>query len=162
MWRWVVVLAIANPLVAGDLYLCVENPARLDEYTLSAFRTELGAILSASGRPAGFTACGPGVVRITIRQYPPREEPSALGATRYKDGRLLPEIELFAGPVSQMIGIDLAAVLGRALARVATHELGHWLTQDGGHTRRGVMMAWLSAGHLLAADRSFFLLPPAH
>ncbi len=163
MWNanWAIaVLLIANPLMAGGLELCVENPARLDESTVQAFRTELGGILTASGRAYTFTACRPGIPTITMREQPPDEETSALGGTRIRNGRLVPEIDLFVGSVAQLVGTRLPAVLGRCLARVATHELGHWLNQDGRHAERGVMMGRLSAAHLLAPDNGFFRLPP--
>jgi hypothetical protein len=151
---------IANQLTAGTLELCVENPARLDEFTLRAFQTELGNILDLSGRPATFTPCRPGVVTITLRRQPPDEESSALGRTRHVNGRLVPDIELFAAPTVQIVGTVLPGVLGRAMARVATHELGHWLSQGSGHSTRGFMMERLSAAHLMASDRGLFRLPP--
>lgn len=156
----IVAVMISNQLIASGLDLCVENPDGLDRMTLQSFRTELGAILAASGRPANFTACLPVIVTITLRDDPPEEEPTALGATRVRNGRLVPEIELYVSPIAQIVATRLPGVLGRALARVATHELGHLLSQGSAHTRHGVMMERLSAAHLMAADRSFFRLPP--
>ena len=153
-------LAIANQLTASGLELCVENPARLDEFTVRAFQTELRNILALSGRSAGFTQCRPGVVTISMRRLPPDEETSALGRTRQINGRPVPDIELFAAPTVQIVGTGLPGVVGRAMARVATHELGHWLSQGSGHSAHGVMMEGLSAAQLMARDRGFFRLPP--
>jgi hypothetical protein len=150
----------ANLLMASDLGLCVANPARLDDSTVGVFQKELGAILVASGRPAVFKPCQPGLVRITLRRRPPAEEPAALGATRYKDGRLIPEIEIFITPTTHMIDTSLPSLLGLAMARVATHELGHWLSQSQRHSPRGIMMARLSAAYLIAPDCGYFRLPP--
>jgi hypothetical protein len=147
-------------MIAGGLELCVENPARLDGFTVQAFRAELNRIAELSGRPIVFTGCRPGLVRIVLRDEPPAEETSALGAIRQQDGRLLPEIELFVSPTSRLINTRLPEILGRALARVATHELGHLLTRSSTHRDHGVMMERLSAAHLMASDRSFFSLPP--
>lgn len=163
MWRAALALILAmaaNQLTAGGLELCVENSARLDRWTLEVFRTELGAILDASGRPARFKPCQPGLVKLTLRQEPPEDEPTALGGTRLQNGRLTPEIELFVAPTAQIIGTRLPGLLGLALARVATHELGHWLGRGAAHSARGVMMERLSAAHLMAPDRGFFRLPP--
>jgi hypothetical protein len=151
---------IAQPLMAGSLDLCIENPARVDGATLESFQAELRAILTASGRTASFAPCRPGILTITLRRQPPDDEPSALGGTRYRDGRLVPEIELFVAPIAQIIWTRLPGVLGRALARVATHELGHSLFNRTGHAVSGVMMERLGAAHLMAADRGFFRLPP--
>ena len=154
------VLVMANSLTASGLELCLENAARLDDAAVRTFRAELSALLGASGRPAIFSQCHPGTVSITLLRQPPGEEPSALGGTRHRNGRLLPEIDLFVGPVTRIVGTNLPAVVGRALARVATHELGHWLSQGMGHTERGVMMERLSAAHLMAREHIFFRVPP--
>jgi hypothetical protein len=153
-------LLACNSLIAGGLELCVENPARLDGFTVQAFRAEIQRIAQVSGRPITFTASQAGRVRIVMREEPPDEETSALGAIRQRDGRLLPEIELFISPTSRLINTRLSEILGRALARVATHELGHLLTRRATHRDHGVMMERLSAAHLMASDRSFFSLPP--
>jgi hypothetical protein len=158
----IIVLAIGNQLIASGLDLCMQNQARLDPYTLRAFQAELGDILAVSGHATRLSDCGPGSVMVTLRDSPSGEEPTALGATRRKNGRLVPEIDLFVGPTAHMVGTRLPAVLGRALARVATHELGHFLTQGSTHAQRGVMMERLSAAHLLAPSRAFFRLPPSH
>jgi hypothetical protein len=156
----VLALTIANTLMAGALELCVENPARLDESIVQVFKTELGAILAVSNRAVTFADCRPGVITIALRTHPPEEERSALGGIRHKDKRLLPQIDLFTGPVAQILGTNLPVVLGRALARVTTHELGHWISQSFGHASCGVMMERLTAAHLMASDRTFFRLPP--
>jgi hypothetical protein len=162
MWRASLAIAtivIANPLMAGALELCVQNPSRLDEYTLRSFRSELTVILTASGRPPEFVACRPGLTKLIVREQPPEEETSALGRTRVENGQFVPEIEIFVAPVAAILGTRLPAVLGRALARVATHELGHLLRQDARHSPRGVMTERLGAAHLMAPDHGYFRLP---
>jgi hypothetical protein len=145
-----------------DLHLCLENPTKLEPMLLSAFQKETVRILASSGRHSAFVPCAPDVVVLTLRREPPSEEPSALGATRTRDGRLLPEIELFAKPVAELVGYRLPGLVGRALARVAVHELGHYVFQDPRHRTRGVMMERLSAAHLLAGDPGFFRLASPH
>jgi len=152
--------SIAAPLEAGTVNLCIENTALLDSSALQVFRAELGSILATSQRTAVFTDCAPGVITITMRQQPPAEETSALGGIRHVDGRLTPQIDLFTRPVVRMVGSSLPAVVGRALARIATHEIGHWITQSAGHADCGVMMQRLTAAHLMGSGRSFFRLPP--
>lgn len=154
-------LVLSNSLVDRGLDLCVDNQARLDEMTMQAFRTELMAILTASERYGEFAPCRAGSVRITMRSKPPAEEASALGAARRKDGRILPELELYVDGVTQLVNVRLPGVIGRALARVATHEMAHYLYQEGGaHADAGLMMERLGAAHLLAANRRFFRLAP--
>ena len=56
--------------------------------------------------------------------------------------------------------LPLPGVLGRAMARVATHEVAHYLNQAGEHSGEGYMMERLGPAHLLAGDRRFFRLAP--
>ncbi len=158
---WIATLAVVmvQPLVAGSLDLCVSNPARLDSSTLQVFRNELSRVLASSARPATFTDCHPGVVSITLRAEPVEGEGSALGATRRRNGHLVGEIEIFVDPTAQLLRTRLPAPLGRALARVATPELGHWLGQVSEHSSQGIMMERLSAAHLMAPDRGTLRLP---
>jgi hypothetical protein len=165
MWAAALVtiaLAAANQSMASGLDLCLENRARLDDDTVRAFRTELERIVAASDRPAAFVPCGSGTITITFRNDPPGEEPTALGSIRQVDGRLIQQIELYVQPTAAVIGTRLPAVLGRALARVGTHELGHWLSQASGHAQSGIMMESLSAAHLMVPDRGRFRLPPGN
>jgi len=76
-----------------------------------ALRTELERIVTASDRPASFLPCGPGTITITLRNDPPADEPSALGAIRQLDGRLIPQIELYIRPTASIIRTCLPAVL---------------------------------------------------
>ena len=49
--------------------------------------------------------------------------------------------------------------LGRMLGRAIAHEIGHFLTQSGGHTRRGLMRASHSVAALTGASRGPFRVP---
>jgi hypothetical protein len=148
-----------NPLSVKALDLCIENRAKLDPQTFQAFHTELDRILSASELAAGLDICRPGAVAIMVQAEGVPEEPSALGGIRQLNGRLLPEIAIFVTPTALLIDNRLPAVLGRALARVAAHELGHLLSQRSKHNPSGLMSERFSAAHLLAPDRGFFRIP---
>jgi len=154
---------LASPLMAKGLDLCIENPARLDEVTLRIVREELEAVFASAGRPVRFLPCQRAHVTITLRREAAAEDGSALGRAPWKDGRVAPGIEVFAGPVSALVGSRLPAVLGRALGRVAAHELGHWIGPGDGHSGAGLMSERLTAAHLMAPRRERFLYgPPAH
>lgn len=156
---WILLLAI--PLQAAELELCLVNSAQLDDSVLQSFRKELGAILSDSGRSPAFPTCRTGMLTITFRLSPPAEEPAALAGIKQSNNRLLPEIDVFTGAVAQILSTNLPSIFGRALARVAVHELGHWFSQESDHSGHGVMMERLSAAHLMAPKRDFFRLKPA-
>jgi hypothetical protein len=49
-------------------------------------------------------------------------------------------------------------LLGRALGRALSHELGHYLLRSKGHTRHGLMRATWPSGELLSIDRHGFEL----
>lgn len=154
------VMALAVPGLAGELSVCLDNQARLDETVVQVFRSELAAILEVSGRVVRFDSCGQGDVRMILRARGSAEEPAALGAARRGGGRILPEIELYVDPVARLVETRLPGVLGRALARVAMHELAHYLQQSGEHLAEGYMMERLGPAHLIAADRRLFRLAP--
>lgn len=158
-WIIAIIALMVQPVAGETLALCVANPARLDSSTLEVFRKELSRVLASSASSATFTDCHPGAVSITFRAEPIEGEGSALGATRRRNGHLVGEIEIFVDPTAQLLRTRLPAPLGRALARVATHELGHWLGQVSEHSSQGIMMERLSAAHLLAPDRGTLRLP---
>lgn len=150
---------LSNPLLANGLSVCIENPARIDKQTLEAFQREVERIAAGSGRSVVFTDCSPVAVTVTVRDEGPPEEPVALGRTRIQDGRVTPDIEVFAAPVARMIGTRLPSVLGRAMARVAAHEFGHLWSQSKGHTSHGLMRERISPAILLAPRADLFRLP---
>jgi hypothetical protein len=164
MRRWLYIAALVGALpgalAAGAAPTCILNPARVDPMTLQVFREELAGILAASGMTAEFGACEAGSVRITLRGAPPETETAALGAARFKDGKVLPELEIYVDGIARLLDTRLAGVLGRAMARVAAHEMAHYLRQQGGHEAEGALRERLSVAHLLAADRRYFRLTP--
>ena len=69
-----------------------------------------------------------------------------------RDGRIAPELRVFMGPIARLVGTRLPYLLGVAMARVAAHELGHYLRQDDSHDRDGgIMSAGLTGPKLIAS-----------
>jgi hypothetical protein len=149
----------ATPLFSQDLTVCVDVRATLDAGTMRAFGEELQAIARLSGlslrllnRPS---ECQD--IRLTIQSIAPSEI-SALGAARVKDGRILPEIEIYATSVATLMRSRLPALVGRGMARVAAHEIGHYLLQTTSHSK-GLMTEYYAAPHLLVKDNRAFRIP---
>jgi hypothetical protein len=62
---------------------------------------------------------------------------------------VLPELRIFTHPVLRLLGERAsAAQIGRALARVAAHELAHYSRQQLDHDHEGLMKAAFEAGQL--------------
>jgi hypothetical protein len=149
-----------NLLQANLLHVCFLNTANLDPETVRQFEKELSDIASSSGVSLSIRQCMPGPaadVRITI-QSQSGVEPSALGAAKVLGGRVLPELEVYTAPIGALLAARLPVLMGRAMARVAAHELGHFLTQSSEHSD-GVMSEFYSGPRLMAADKRSFRIP---
>lgn len=85
----------------------------------------------------------------------------ALGYTHRSDGRVLPFVAVDCGRVAAVLArhnilqysLTAAEALGRALARVAAHELYHALTESAEHAGEGLAQPALSARELF--ERGF-------
>lgn len=154
-------LAALSPASALDLRLCPDRLAGFDRFTEQAFVEELGRILTVSGKTLRVLPCespSPEALRLRVKARPQAEQPAdALGAARInQQGRILPECAVYVSPVAQLVGTRLPAVLGKSLARVAAHELGHYLHQREQHDHDGLMTESFTAPLLLAASPGHF------
>ncbi len=156
--RALVLFAItaATPLMALDLSICKGKPRAIDPVTETEFQRELTRIASRSGIEATFRPCSErSAVRLHITENGSAEEPSALGAAVRKGGRIEPDITIFAGPIAHLVGTRLPYLHGVAMARIAAHELGHYLRQDSSHDRDGGIMSERLSGPKLIASHNF-------
>jgi hypothetical protein len=62
-------------------------------------------------------------------------------------------LEVFKGPVAELSGANDLETLGRALGRVAAHELLHYLLQQSGHNVTGLLQERLDTTALRSEDR---------
>ena len=152
---------VETPLFSQDLTVCLEVQANLDADTLKVFGEELQSIARLSGltlrllhRPR---ECRD--IRLSIQSLA-QTEISALGAARVKDGRILPEIEIYATSVAVLVRSTLPALVGRGMARVAAHEIGHYFLQTTAHSK-DLMTEYYAAPHLLVKDHRSFRIPLA-
>jgi hypothetical protein len=135
--------------------ICVADSARLTLPTLAAFQAEMSALAPAAKLRWRDQRCE---VRIHLELSATEESPDVLGRVRKSDGRILPELQVFVPAVLHLLGESRSATLaGRALARVAAHELGHYLNQSADHQESGIMREYLTAAELAAPDRSRFV-----
>jgi hypothetical protein len=87
----------------------------------------------------------------------------SLASTAVSDGRILPFSTVHCNVLNRILGPAIAGesaprrdwLYGRALARIAAHEIYHVLTEAAGHSRAGIAKAAFSARDLLAGRFEF-------
>jgi hypothetical protein len=136
--------------------LCIENSAKLDGMTLKAAQNELQGILVESRLSVTMAGCDGAKIRVQLVSLPLEPDSSALGASRIELGRITPDLAVFVNPIRRLIGTSLPHPLGKALARVAAHEVGHYLKQTSHHAEAGAMTEYFSGPRLLAGTRTDF------
>jgi hypothetical protein len=141
--------------------LCVEDRVGLNAFTRKAFEAELNELVR--GRLLAPETCPFPAISVVISAHPPARQAKALGLAFRNGTRVLPEIRIFTQPVLRVLGTNVsAAQLGRALARVAAHELEHNSAQRLHHDHKGLMKAAFDGLHLAADDSNRFRPPPKH
>lgn len=125
----------------------------------AAMWKEFRAVLGTEGVRLTFGVCaaGPRQILLRIRNEPPAELTGVLGLARRRSSEVQPSLEVFYGAMVHYLGDPISArAIGRALARVAAHEAGHFLEQQVRHCSQGLMRPMFPAHELLAADRAPF------
>jgi hypothetical protein len=144
--------------VLANAEVCIEDRVSLNSFSRRALEAEfhelVGVKLLASKK------CSPPAVSVVISAHPPAGQANVLGLA-YKHGdRVFPEVRIFTQPLLRLLGANAsAAQLGRALARVAAHELRHYSAQQLHHDENGLMKAAFDGLQLAAEDSSRFRPP---
>ena len=148
---WWMVFALAAARFCPGVEICLEDRAKLSLPAIAAMQTEFSLIVPNARIQAGSGACD---FQLTIRSDAMPGRPDVLGRTPVSAGQMLPRAEVFAPSVIHLLG-DLRShtLLGRAIARVAAHEIGHYLSQRGDHHESGLMRSRLTAAQLVGTDR---------
>ena len=150
-------LAVATQSVWGSaldrsVRVCVDERVKLGSRVGKAFRTELNVLSQAAAR---FVDCSqPTSIRISIRSHAPARYETALGLAYAAGDRVLPVIELYVVNILRTLGRQIGSdSFGRALARVAFHELEHYNRQQRHHDTGGLFAPSLTGTHLLTDVR---------
>ena len=141
-----------------SLSIWVEERVRLDTFLRHSFLAEITKgsagvkptvlFSSESLRPKGQL-----VVVITLKTSPPPRYPDALGLARLQGGRILPALEVYLHPVVKLLPPNSPPRdLGRALGRVAAHELIHYTSQRSGHDASGLFSESMGPDALVGAS----------
>ena len=109
--------------------VCFYNFADVNQPTLASMYVEFSGLLhhrSVSLERGPCAAASDRVIHVLLRKAGPATERSALGRAALERGRIMPVLEVFVEPVLGLMGyMRSSRRLGRALARVAAHEVRH-------------------------------------
>lgn len=145
---------------AEPVRICVHNQINLPEPAEASLRTELKLLFPRLEVVAQSNPCDAAVedqILIFVKDTDDSAPADALGRAPVVDGKIIPALEVFKGPVARLSGANDLGTLGRALGRVAAHELLHYLLQQSGHNVTGLLQERLGAAALRSEDRSGYV-----
>ena len=153
-----VIFALAAPMLYGSnlsrsIAVCLDDRVHIGSRAQHAFSEELRLLLSGSALLLSTENCSETVsIRISIRSHAPARYQTALGLAFIASGRVLPMLELYTTNVLRTLDKHAGAELfGRALARVAFHEIRHYVRQERDHEGAGLFTASLTGAQLLTS-----------
>lgn len=157
-WLLAVIAAVCFSAAARaePILVCVHDQINLPAPAEAAMRAELKQLFPRLKVIAQSDPCkaeSDGQVLIFVKDTAHGVPADALGRAHMVDGKILPALEVFKGPVAQLSGANDLETLGRALGRVAAHELLHYLLQQSGHNVTGLLQERLGAADLRSEDR---------
>ena len=137
--------------------VCVEDRVGLNSFTRNAFKAEVRQLVPVKELRLSIGRCLEPAVTVVVAAHPPARYASALGLAYRSGNRVFPELRVYMQPVLKLLGEQTsAAQLGRALARVAAHELGHYLLQQTDHDDEGLMRRGFEGSELRSEDLARF------
>jgi hypothetical protein len=141
---------------AEPVRVCVHNQINLPEPAEASMRTELKLLFPRLKVVAQSNPCDAEIekqILIVVKDTDDSVPADALGRAPMVDGKIIPVLEVFKDPVARLSGANDLGTLGRALGRVAAHELLHYLLQQSGHNVTGLLQERLDAAALRSEDR---------
>jgi hypothetical protein len=157
VWKIAAGLLCAGIVGAEVRTVCVHDRVRLSVYAQNAFAAEATRLLRGEGITIHFRECAGPSVSLVIAAHPPHRYPRALGLANRSGDRVVPELRVYTEPILKILGRQAsAAQVGRAIARVAAHELGHYRWQQIHHDDHGLMGATFEPRDLGSEDSASF------
>jgi hypothetical protein len=133
---------------AGDA-VCLHDKVALNRFTRQAFEAEFRQLLADMELRTG--PCSATSITLVVSMHPPQRYRNALGLAYRHGERILPELRIYVQPVLNLLGNERSAgIVGRALARVAAHEVTHFRKQQIDHDHEGLMKVSFSGAQLAA------------
>jgi hypothetical protein len=146
----IIAVALAPAAIAGNgLRLCLETQVEVSVAARAELLVELIRLLPGVGL-ADPSLCPEerDAIRIALTKSAADHPPDALGAIQVSQGRVAPPALVFVDAVARYSRATGERALGRALARVAAHELLHFLRQSEEHAHDGLLQEKLTAQDL--------------
>ena len=144
-WLWA-----SSP--AQSVAVCLDDRVGLDRHAARSFGEELKRLSGPMFRLAKRHALT--CIQISIRTHAPARHERALGLAFTAGGRILPVIELYVTNILYTLGRQVGSErFGRALAKVAFHELQHYVRQDRHHDSEDLFAPTLTGTQLLTGVR---------
>ena len=138
---------------ASALSVCLEDRSGIGVPARAGLIRELQALFPQIDlQLGGCNAVEGSDVVLTVLGSRPGVPEDALGLAYRAGGVILPRLELFAEPVLRLTQAGDWETLGRALARVAAHELLHYRRQTSEHDSHGLLRARLTPTELVSED----------
>lgn len=152
------ITALAAAPCFGALDVCIANEAKLNLPTLSALQAELRILVPGGKVRLDASACDFTALLLDTTS----EQSDILARTQRSGDRIAASTELFVPVIHDMLGETRSPkLLGRALARVIAHEIGHFLEQSGTHQTVGAMQAHFGLRDLTTGDSLPYMLRAA-
>jgi hypothetical protein len=151
VWKLTValVLCVIAQAEIRSTSICIEDRTSLNPYIRKAFDAELRRLVEEQFGSFSLEECSPSTVVVVVAAHPPARYATALGLAYRGRVGVLPQLRVYTQPVLRLLGEHAsAAQLGRALARVAAHEIGHYFLQQLHHNHEGLMTASLDRTRL--------------
>ena len=155
-----VAIALAVAPAMGAQRVVIVDQSGLEPAVQGVFQRELALLIGH--RDLRFhwgtdRTIRPGEVRLAIQPGLFGERPEALGLARLDNGKVAPDLAVFPDAIAARLANPASSsMLGRALARVASHEIIHYLDQSPGHHADGLMREVFSSDELTSEDPTPF------
>ncbi len=144
--------------------VCLDDRVGLNAPTRASFNKEFALLVASRGLKLDWADCDAvdaGIIRVTVQSEAPQPFGHALGRAYRAGNSISPRLEVFLDPVMELMkDVHCWSIIGRALARVAAHEVAHFADQRATHRERGLMRAGFTGSDLSSNDSSLFYWRP--
>jgi len=161
-----VVLPLALLLVglgpAQGRQVCLVDQAGLSPPALGSFYREFQTLVGPRGLELAESECEPEAIRLSLYRRAQGHDADVLGAARRESSKIAPRLEIYIDPIVELLPESHCwNTVGRAVARVAAHEVAHFFDQDQRHSEAGLLRVRFSGAQLASDDSYAFRWIPA-
>jgi hypothetical protein len=144
---------------AAKWQVCLHDAVGLNAPARASFDREFSLLLAPHDMRFAWSSCRAGgeAIHLAVRFDAPQPYSNVLGLAYKQSGAISPRVEIFLDPMLDLMkDTQCWTVIGRALARVAAHEITHFTEQRDAHDAQGLMKAGFSSTELSSDDSQLF------